>query len=659
MIISFYSYKGGVGRSQLCANIAAYLCYVKKKKILLWDWDFEAPGLHYFFGKSNKDINVPGTIEMLETYVRLMRTKDTVFLKDLEFIDRMSIINLIKAPEGDTDPNAVEEYGEIDLLPGGNYEDDFSYRVNNFNWFEFYNLLDGVNYIEELKKWIKTSAYDYILIDSRTGINDYSGICNVQLPDINVFVIAANNQNFDGNERIIRRIIESDYIKEGFRKPYIFPILSRLDKNHPNFENWVEQFSERFNFLLENIDTTIEESLRKYIFKDFFLDKTFLEYTPSFSAGENLLINSPSQKTSSLSYVSKFINIAEYIENLTFSTTEKDKKISIGLYNQISIEDWNYYAQNAQTEEQKNVAASIAERLQGNTAFHFFEIGKIKYQDGNLEDAIEAFELSINFDPEFFRAFFYLGRIYMDLYNFKEASVCFEKVLKIKPKDYETYFYMGLNYFKQTFLVVLQEEIEPLLNKAIKYSQKAIKLHNNFTEAYIQLGEIFLKKNELDSAKFYFEKAIKLNPNDIRISNNLGLINLNLDNLQEAISNFQYSIKIAPKASEAYSNLGFCYLKLKDFENAELNFREAISYGDRDIAYMNLGHIYLIEKNIPMALNNYSECLKNMKPQSIFFKTILDDYPFLNKFDITKDVFKNILLRLGISNSQLKMLENI
>ena len=94
MISSFYSYKGGVGRSQLCANIAAYLCFKKGRKVLLWDWDFEAPGLHFFFGKSNADINQSGTMEMLEKYVGMMRTRATISETDYEYIPAESIITL-------------------------------------------------------------------------------------------------------------------------------------------------------------------------------------------------------------------------------------------------------------------------------------------------------------------------------------------------------------------------------------------------------------------------------------------------------------------------------------------------------------------------------------------------------------------------------------
>jgi len=53
-IVTFYSYKGGVGRSMSLANIAFELAK-RNKKVLMVDWDLEAPGLERYF--SNFEIN--------------------------------------------------------------------------------------------------------------------------------------------------------------------------------------------------------------------------------------------------------------------------------------------------------------------------------------------------------------------------------------------------------------------------------------------------------------------------------------------------------------------------------------------------------------------------------------------------------------------------
>jgi MinD-like ATPase involved in chromosome partitioning or flagellar assembly len=47
MITTFYSYKGGVGRTMIVANIAAKLASWGYS-VLCVDGDFEAPGLSYY-----------------------------------------------------------------------------------------------------------------------------------------------------------------------------------------------------------------------------------------------------------------------------------------------------------------------------------------------------------------------------------------------------------------------------------------------------------------------------------------------------------------------------------------------------------------------------------------------------------------------------------
>ena len=50
MIFTFYSYKGGVGRFMALANVAEWF-YLQGARVLMIDWDLEAPGLESFSSK--------------------------------------------------------------------------------------------------------------------------------------------------------------------------------------------------------------------------------------------------------------------------------------------------------------------------------------------------------------------------------------------------------------------------------------------------------------------------------------------------------------------------------------------------------------------------------------------------------------------------------
>lgn len=47
-VITFYSYKGGTGRTMALANVA-WILAANGHRVLAVDWDLEAPGLHRFF----------------------------------------------------------------------------------------------------------------------------------------------------------------------------------------------------------------------------------------------------------------------------------------------------------------------------------------------------------------------------------------------------------------------------------------------------------------------------------------------------------------------------------------------------------------------------------------------------------------------------------
>ena len=54
-VITFYSYKGGTGRTMALSNLAVLLApqHNATTPILMIDWDMEAPGLHHYFDLHN------------------------------------------------------------------------------------------------------------------------------------------------------------------------------------------------------------------------------------------------------------------------------------------------------------------------------------------------------------------------------------------------------------------------------------------------------------------------------------------------------------------------------------------------------------------------------------------------------------------------------
>jgi Mrp family chromosome partitioning ATPase len=66
-LVTFYSYKGGVGRTMALANIAVLMA-AWGKRVLVVDWDLEAPGVEHFLAERAELASIQqgkGLIELL------------------------------------------------------------------------------------------------------------------------------------------------------------------------------------------------------------------------------------------------------------------------------------------------------------------------------------------------------------------------------------------------------------------------------------------------------------------------------------------------------------------------------------------------------------------------------------------------------------------
>ena len=214
-IVTFYSYKGGVGRSMALANVATLLAKEYGKRVLVIDWDLEAPGLNKFFNISETK---KGLIDLFYEYKNILMEKE-ISLDDGKFINiDKYIIELHRFVEG-----------SISILPAGQQNEKYASRVNNFNWDEFYKNWHGFGFIEYLKEQLKKKA-DIILIDSRTGVTDIGGICTLQMPDIEVLLFSLNEQCLSGTIMVAERIFQKSInVTENKTPPKLIIIPSRVE----------------------------------------------------------------------------------------------------------------------------------------------------------------------------------------------------------------------------------------------------------------------------------------------------------------------------------------------------------------------------------------------------------------------------------------------
>lgn len=179
-VVTFYSFKGGTGRSMALVNVAADLL-LRGRKVLMVDFDLEAPGLDTF-PMSLVPSRRGGLVEIITDYLN-STSESPPLLED--YVSRATLDGVAS--------------GELWLMTAGRQDSTYDSRFKAINWQDFYENEGGFFFFEDLKvQWSQTLKPDYVLIDSRTGHTDIGGICTRQLPDCVVSMFFPNEQNIRG-----------------------------------------------------------------------------------------------------------------------------------------------------------------------------------------------------------------------------------------------------------------------------------------------------------------------------------------------------------------------------------------------------------------------------------------------------------------------------
>ena len=211
--ITFYSYKGGVGRSLLVANTAKYLSILGKKVFAL-DLDLEAPGLNYKFELGQDTANSNPRIGVVDIL--------TTFLEELTFPNSINSYTTKVEFGGDTESIYLMRAGTAPAVA-------YWRQLSKINWYDLFfseNAL-GVPFFLELKERIRREFDpDFLLIDSRTGLTEMGGIATTLLPDCVVCLALTSFEHLEGLRAVMLGIKHTTSRPNAPVK--LIPVISRV-----------------------------------------------------------------------------------------------------------------------------------------------------------------------------------------------------------------------------------------------------------------------------------------------------------------------------------------------------------------------------------------------------------------------------------------------
>lgn len=497
-IVTFYSYKGGMGRTTTMVayamSLAANKDVSKRRQVVIIDCDLEAPGYLNFFDLSEHNGLKSGKKNGFVEFI--CDAQLTLNPSDLDLNDYIINVGL------DNKNNfAYNNLDNIWLVPAGNLNEGYADIESGSDRNDYLEGLAKINlssvptvikYFNLLFDKINDTIHpDIILIDSRTGFNDIFGTAALHLSSYVVGFFGFSRQTQPGLINLLK-----DYYKatNNFKLQLIFSILpenateewinhhkqqileyvnyiSSEDKDYPSF-----LYLHR-NSLLEQIGTGDEQTDAAFV--DLVKERTFEDYNALFDkinsqfflkkAGEAYNSNTPALTLRNV-VLKQLKDALENVSNFAEDTQIKEEQFFYRECMKELFDPKKFLIQGYKGTGKTYLYKALADKIIAANIQRWAGLEGSNMLDSIFINILPTNETALVFDnirysaieePEYFFNFFWQVYTWNALLlhpEFEEIKKSSELVDYIKPLE-------GTGYAKEALI-----RIEELINMGVKAS---------------------------------------------------------------------------------------------------------------------------------------------------------------------------------------------
>jgi len=527
--ITFYSYKGGVGRSLTLANIVLRLSELNKKVCLI-DFDLEAPGLPIKFSKFIKGPLENGLVDYIHEY-----SNNGILPKSiLPYCTKFSI----------------NRNSNLTLIPAGNIDSNTYWKkLSSIDWYSLvYENRNSVSFFLDFKEKIRREINpDFLLIDSRTGISEMSGITISLLADDVVVISANNDENLQGSKKIIDSLSNPENSILG-KTPKITFILSRIPFTDLPEDRAKEQLlvskvqsqislSLNQDFFVIHSDRELEVSEQLKIGSEF--DGTSIQITRDYLR----LFERLTKDVLTQQEVDRFENIkkSEKLVAQAFQERTFEKKIQLldqALeHNNENFEAYFYKANlNAAIQKYDDAIRNYSRIIEINESTGPFIskfIGDLYLSKGDIENAIKTYKKYLPSADGYIG----LGDVYTKINDYQRAIQEYSNAINHHNESSQA-------YNKRARIYKILGRNDEALNDAFK----ALELDPNLAANYLTLAEIYAQLEKHNEFYLSLENALKIDSRSVQAF-------LPNDSIYRRFMNEERFVKLLDKYSISMNNL--------------------------------------------------------------------------------------------------------
>lgn len=188
-------------------------------------------------------------------------------------------------------------------------------------------------------------------------------------------------------------------------------------------------------------------------------------------------------------------------------------------------------------------------------------------------EALQTLDKILRRDPQNAEAYFMTGRVALDMGDSKRAIAAFRKAVQLDASIADAHYFLGKIYSQQKDPQALQyfdnalrldsTNLDYVLEKAVFFKQtgkfkQAFEIYRDltardpdFSDAWFDMGIMYLEQDSLPKAFDHFDIAIKTNPLFVKAYFYRGVVSEEMGNLEAALNDYRQANKMSPNFPDA------------------------------------------------------------------------------------------------------------
>ena len=237
------------------------------------------------------------------------------------------------------------------------------------------------------------------------------------------------------------------------------------------------------------------------------------------------------------------------------------------------------------------------------------------------------------YQDEFQRNDFTFGVAMFQRGYLDQAAAAFQQVIAAKPQDSEAYYNLGTLYLRKNSLA-----------DARRYLEQTLKLDPGYAEAWNNLGMIAGQEGQAEEAIHDFQQCLQLRPTYVIALLNLGNLYRRQGAMEDAEKLLGKALELEPDNPEANYSLGMLYARQQQLERAADFLQKAVSLKpDYPDALNNLGVLFVREEHYPEAKDQFETCIRVAPNFDQAYLNLARLYVLLNDKEKAREVLQALL----------------